>query len=191
MSILIVLLVLLCIATGCFAIGAISGSKLGSYYNSNITLKASLVFVVSNLVSMTVAFIVGWLLYDWTHVVSSWLAFAMLFIIGVRLLLESIEKSPSLNYTDIVQSNYLIRVAVQASVDSFMFGFTLSLFFISRIEIFLLALLISAIFNFFGTLLGLSHGHAFPKTVFGKRLELAAGIIMIVTAISFLFSVNG
>jgi len=191
MSILIVLLILLCIATGLFAIGAVSGSKLGSYYNSNITLKTSLVFVVSNLISMTLAFIVGKLLFNWTYVVVTWLAFAMLFIMGVRLLLESIEKSPSLNYTDIVQSDYLIRVAVQASVDSFLLGFTLSLFFGGRIEIFLLALLISAIFNFFGTLLGLSHGHAFPKTILGKRMELAAGIVVIIIAISFLFSANG
>ena len=191
MSILVVVLVLLCISVGCFAIGAISGGKLGGAYNNSVTLKTALVFVVSNLISLSLSFIVGKLLYEWYYNVTTWLAFAMMFIIGVRMLLESIERTPSLNYTDIVQSNYLIRVAVQASVDSFMFGFTLALFFGSSIGVFLMALMISAVFNFFATILGLSHGHAFPKTVIGKRLELVAGIVVIIIAISFLLKANG
>ena len=191
MLISVVILVLLCISVGCFAIGAISGGKLGGAYNSAVTLKTALVLVVSNLISLSLSFIVGLLLYDWYVSVTTWLAFAMMFIIGVRLLLESIERTPSLNYTDIVTSNYLIRVAIQASVDSFLFGFTLALFFGGRIGVFLLALIISAVFNFFATVFGLSHGHAFPKTVIGKRLELVAGIVVIIVAISFLLKANG
>ena len=190
MSILVVVLVLLCISAGCFAIGAISGGKLGGAYNSSVTLKTAAVFTVSNLIALSLSFIVGKLLYEWYYNVTTWLAFAMMFIVGVRLLLESIERSPSLNYTDIVTSNYLIRIAVQASVDSFMFGFTLALFFGARLGVFLLALIISAVFNFFATVWGLSHGHAFPKTVLGKRMELAAGIVVIIIAISFLLKAN-
>jgi hypothetical protein len=79
-------------------------------------------------------------------------------------------------------------VAVQASVDSFLLGFTISLFHSAKI--FLLALFLSAAFNFFFTLFGLSHGHTFPKTVIGKRMELVAGIVVIVTAIGFLLISN-
>jgi putative Mn2+ efflux pump MntP len=191
MSIIWVILILLCISAGCFAIGAVSGSKLGSAYGNNVTLKTSFVFVVANLISLSLSFIVGKLLQDWYGGLTQWLAFAMLFIIGIRLFWESVERSPSLNYTDIVQSNYLVRVAVQASVDSFMFGFTLALFFGNRIEIFLLALLLSAVFNFFMTILGLSHGHAFPRTVLGKRLELASGAVIVIAAVNMLFKING
>jgi putative Mn2+ efflux pump MntP len=188
MSILTMMLVLLCISSGCFAIGAVSGSKLGNSYNSAVTLKTAMVFVVSNLVALSLSFIVGRLLYDLVAQVAVWLAFAMVLIIGVRLLLESIERSPSLNYTDIVNGNYLIRVAVQASVDSFLLGFTIALF--HNAKIFLLALFLSAALNFFFTLFGLSHGHTFPKTIIGKRMELVAGIVVIVTAIGFLLTSN-
>lgn len=188
MSILTIILVLLCIATGCFSIGAVSGSKLGSAYKSTVTMKTSLVFVVSNLLALCLSFVVGKLLYNNLYIVSTWLTFSFLFLIGVRLLLESIEKSPSLNYTDIVQSTYLIRVAVQASVDSFMFGFIISL--VADKTLFFV-LLLSAVFNFFATTFGLSHGHAFPKTVLGNRMELAAGIIMIVVSVFFLLTANG
>jgi putative Mn2+ efflux pump MntP len=192
MGILTVLLVLLCISTGCFAIGAVSGSKLGSCYNSSVTLKTALFFVVSNLIALSVSFfLLGKLLQETMAPVAYWIIFSFLFLIGVRLLLESIEKSPSLNYTDIVQSGYLIRVAVQASVDSFMFGFILSLSFGTASKVFLLVLFFSAIFNFFATSLGLSHGHSYTKSVIGKRLELVAGIVMVVASIVSLLSANG
>jgi putative Mn2+ efflux pump MntP len=191
MEILFILAVLLCISTGCFAIGVVSGSKLGSCYNSSVTLKTALVFVVSNLIALSASFLIGKFLQEHLYFVASWIAFSFLFLIGVRLLLESIEKSPSLNYTDIIQSGYLIRVAVQASVDSFLLGFILSLHFGTGSKLFLLALLISAVFNFFATTFGLSHGHAFTRSVIGKRLELIAGILMVIIAIGFLLNVNG
>ena len=123
MGLISIILVLLSIATGCFAIGVVSGSKLGSCYKGTVVLKTTLVFIVANLLALSLSFITGKLLYATLTPVINWLAFSFLFLIGVRLLLESIEKSPSLNYTDIVQSSYLIKVAVQASIDSFMFGF--------------------------------------------------------------------
>jgi len=191
MSILIIFITLLCISTGCFAIGAVSGSKLGSAYKTNVTLKTALVFVVSNLIAISLSFVVGKLLFPWLHVVTTWICFAFLFLIGVHLLLESIERPPSLNYTDIVQSNYLIRVAVQASVDSFLLGFMIAMFYGTAIDKLLLALLLSAVFNFFATILGLLHGHTFVKTVLGNRLETIAGIVMIIVSIYFLLSANG
>ena len=102
--------------------------------------------------------------------------------------MESIEKSPSLNYTDIVQSSYLIRVAVQASVDSFMLGFVLALV---APRLLLGTLFLSALFTFLSVTLGLSHGHSFTKTVLGNRLQLIAGIIMVIIAVRFVIIANG
>lgn len=188
MGIISIILVLLSIATGSFAIGTVSGSKLGSCYKGTVVLKTTLVFIVANLLALSLSFITGKLLLDTLAPVVNWLAFSFLFLIGVRLLLESIEKSPSLNYTDIVQSTYLIKVAVQASIDSFMFGFVLALVSANML---LAALFFSALFTFLAVTFGLAHGHAFTKTVLGNRLQLISGIMMIVIAIKFLISVNG
>ena len=187
MGIILLIIILLCISTGTFAIGTISGSKLGSSYKSSVALKATFVFVITGLVALSLGFIIGKLLYDVEGHVSVWLAFAMFFLIGVRLLMESIEKSPSLNYTDIVQSSYLIKVAVQASVDVFMIGFILAL---ESHRMFLIALFFSALFTFISTALGLSHGHSFTKTVLGNRLQLVAGIIMIIIAVWYVIRYN-
>ena len=188
MGIISLILVVLCISTGCFAIGVTSGSKLGSCYKSSVALKTTLVFVVTSLLALSLSFILGKLLYDSVAHVSQWIAFAMFFLIGVRLLMESIEKAPSLNYTDIVQSSYLIRVAVQASVDAFMLGFVLALI---APRYLLGTLFLSALFTFLATTLGLSHGHSFTKTVLGNRLQLVAGIIMVIIAVKFIIVANG
>ncbi len=188
MGIISLIIILLCISTGCFAIGVTSGSKLGSCYKSSVALKTTFVFVVTSLLALSLSFILGKLLYDSVSHVSTWIAFALFFLIGVRLLMESIEKSPSLNYTDIVQSSYLIRVAVQASVDSFMLGFVLALV---APRLLLGTLFLSALFTFLSVTLGLSHGHSFTKTVLGNRLQLIAGIIMVIIAVRFVIIANG
>ena len=187
MGLISIIFVLLSIATGCFAIGVVSGSKLGSCYKGTVVLKTTLVFIVANLLALSLSFITGKLLYATLAPVMNWLAFSFLFLIGVRLLLESIEKSPSLNYTDIVQSSYLIKVAVQASIDSFMFGFVLALVSANML---LAALFFSALFTFFAVTFGLAHGHAFTKTVLGSRLQLISGVVMIIIAVKFLLSAN-
>jgi putative Mn2+ efflux pump MntP len=175
-------------SSGIFAIGIVSGKKLGSCYNSNVVLKTALVFVVANLIALSLSFILGNLLTPVLKDVLPWIAFSFLFLIGVRLLLESVEKSPSLNYTDIVQNSYMIRVAVQSSVDYFFLGFVLAL--VSGGSL-LLALFISAIFSFLAMTLGLSHGHSFAKTVLGNRLQRVAGVIVVIIAVKFLLTFNG
>lgn len=187
MGIISIIIVLLCVSTGCFSIGTVSGSKLGSCYKSTVVLKTTLVFIVANLIALSLSFILGKLLIDTLAPVTNWMAFSFLFLMGVRLLLESIEKAPSLNYTDIVQSTYLIKVAVQCSIDSFMLGFILALI---AGKMLLIALLFSTVFTFLGVTLGLSHGHNFPKTVLGNRIQLIAGIIMVAIAVRYLLIAN-
>ncbi len=187
MGIITILIILFCISSGNFSIGVVSGSKLGSCYKSNVVLKTALVFSVVNLFAISLSFILGRLLHTQFQSVIDWIPFILMFLIGIRLLLESIEKSPSLNYTDIVQSSYLIKVAVQAGVDSFFLGFVLSLVATNML---LATLFFSAVITFFATTVGLSHGHAYNKTVLGNRLELISGVIMVVLAIRLLILAN-
>ena len=59
MGILLLILILLCISTGTFAIGVTSGSKLGSCYKSSVALKTTFVFVITSLVALSLSFIIG------------------------------------------------------------------------------------------------------------------------------------
>ena len=70
----------------------------------------------------------------------------------------------------------------------FMLGFVLALI---APRYLLGTLFLSALFTFLATTLGLSHGHSFTKTVLGNRLQLVAGIIMVIIAVKFIIVANG
>lgn len=187
MGIYTLILSLLCISAGTFAVGVVTGGKLGSCYKKDVALKTSFVFVAIGLLAIAVAFILGRLLSPWVSSVSDWLIFVMLFLVAVQLMLESIEKSPSLNFTDIIQNTYMVRVAVQTALPSFFIGFAVSL---SGGNMILVALFFSALFTFITVLLGIVHGNTFNKTVLHSRLQLIAGIVMLVLAVRFLIVMN-
>ena len=183
MGIIYIILILLCISTGMFAIGVVSGSKLGSCYKTSAVFKTAGVFIVANLMALSLGFVLGRLMLDALEAQAVLLVFCFLFLIGVRLLMESIEKSPSLNHTDILQNVYLIKVAAQASIDSLMFGFALAM---AADKFLLVALFFSAMFNFGMVVFGFSHGHAANKTVLGNRMQLVAAVVILVLAVRFL-----
>ncbi len=178
---------LFCISTGTFALGVMTGRKLGSSYKKDAALKTSFVFCIVNLLALALAFIIGCMLTPWLYNSPRWLIFVMLFLISIQLILESIERSPSLNFTDIVQNTYMIKVAIQTALPSFLFGFALAL---ANRGFLVLALFLSAITTFFTVLFGIVHGNTFNQTVLHSRMQIIAGIIMIIITVRYLLQIN-
>lgn len=174
---------LLCISTGTFALGVMTGRKLGSSYKKDAALKVAFVFALVNALALALAFIIGCLSVQWLSDSPKWLVFVMFLLIAIQLILESIEKAPSLNFTDIVQNTYMLKVAVQTSMPSFMFGFALSM--ISRGYL-IVAIILSGIFTFFTVLFGIVHGNTFNTTVLHSRLQLIAGLVMLAITVRYL-----
>lgn len=187
MGIWTTILSLICIATGTFALGVMTGRKLGSSYKKDAALKTSFVFALVNLLALAVAFIIGTLLGPSLGNAPKWLVFVMLFLIAIQLILESIEKAPSLNFTDIVQNTYMIKVAIQTALPTFMFGFALSMF---GKGLLIIAVFFSAVMTFFSVLFGIVHGNTFNKTVLHSRLQLIAGLVMLVITVKYLLQIN-
>ena len=187
MGIISLIISLVCISTGTFAVGVMTGRKLGSSYKKDAALKTSFVFSIVNLLAMALAFIIGCLLAPWLYNSPHWLVFVMLFLIAIQLILESIEKSPSLNFTDIVQNTYMIKVAVQTSLPSFLLGFALAMCARGYLAA---ALFLSALLTFFTVLFGIVHGNTFNKTVLYSRLQLIAGIVMLIITIRYLLNIS-
>lgn len=183
MGLFVIFIILLCTATSFFAVGAVSGIKLGSDYNSSVSLKTSLVFTATALLAMALSFILGRMLAPVLAGVYAWVSFALLLLIAVHFLLESMEKAPSLNYTDVSGNNYMIKVAIQVSLDLFLLAFVVSLVLPKA---FLFTIFFGAFFAFCAVLFGLSHGHHTKSSLLANRLELIAGIIMVFIAIRYL-----
>lgn len=187
MGIWTTILSLLCIATGTFALGVMTGRKLGSSYKKDAALKTSFVFALVNVLALALAFIIGTLLMPWLGNAPKWLVFVMLFLIAIQMILESIEKAPSLNFTDIVQNTYMIKVAAQTALPSFMLGFTLAML---QRNLLIAAIFFSAVMTFFSVLFGIVHGNTFNKTVLHSRLQLIAGVIMLIVTVRYLLQIN-
>jgi len=187
MGILTLLISLVCISTGTFALGVMTGRKLGSSYKKDAALKTSFVFAIVNLLAMALAYIVGRLLIPWLYNSPHWLVFVMLFLISIQLILESIEKSPSLNFTDIVQNTYMIKVAIQTSLPSFFLGFAIAMIASGYLAA---ALFLLALFTFFTVLFGIVHGNTFNQTVLHSRMQLIAGLVMLVITVRYLLQIN-
>jgi|GEM_PF-3301333 Predicted membrane protein len=188
MGLLVIFIILLCIATSFFSVGAVTGVKLGSNYTSAVSLKTAIVFTVIALLAMAVSFILGRMLYSVLIDVYDWVGFALLLLIAIHFLLESMEKTPSLNYTDVENNNYMIKVAVQVSLDLFLLAFVVAL---TNHKAFLFTLLFGGLFAFCSVLFGLSHGYHTKGSVIANRLELVAGIVMTFIAIRFLLVALG
>ena len=187
MGILTLIISLTCISTGTFALGVMTGRKLGSSYKKDAALKTSFVFAIINVLAMALAFIIGRLLFPWLYNSPHWLVFVMLFLISIQLILESIEKSPSLNFTDIVQNTYMIKVAIQTALPSFFFGFAIAMVSTGYLAA---ALFLSALLTFFSILFGIVHGNTFSQTVLHSRMQLITGLIMLVITIRYLLQIN-
>lgn len=187
MGIWTVIISLFCISAGTFALGVMTGRKLGSSYKKDAALKTAFVFATANLLSLALAFIIGCLLMPILGNAPKWLVFVMLFLVALQLILESIENAPSLNFTDIVQNVYMVKVAVQTSLPSFLFGFTLAM--INRGAL-VAALFFSALLTFFTVLFGIVHGNTFNKTVLHTRLQLISGVVMLIVTVRYLLQIN-
>ena len=188
MGIYTLLIALLCVSTGTFAVGVVTGGKLGSCYKKDVALKTSFVFTIVHILAFSLAYILGKLLLMWVTPANDWIIFSFLFSIAIQFMLESVEKSPSLNFTDIVQNTYLIKVAMQVAMPTFFLGFILAISTISNLL--LLALFVSGLLTFVSVALGIVHGNTFNKTVLHSRLLLVAGIIILILAIRFLIVIN-
>ena len=81
----------------------------------------------------------------------------------------------------------MIKVAVQTSLPSFMFGFALAM---SQRNLLLAAIFFSAVTTFFAVLFGIVHGNTFNKTVLHSRLQLIAGVVMLLITVRYLLQIN-
>jgi putative Mn2+ efflux pump MntP len=185
MGIISVIVILFCLSSGTFAIGAASGGKIGGNYKSEVIMKAAFIFAIAALVAMGTGFLVGRLAQGFILPITNWIPFVFLFLMGIRLILESMEKPPSLKYTDIVRNKYLLQVAMQASMDVFFLGFVIA--GVSA-NLLLGGLVFCGILAFFSLMTGFSHGVSNNKSVLGNRAELVSGIILLLFAVKFLIA---
>jgi len=132
--------------------------------------------------------VIGWLIgknlvtfvADYDH----WVAFALLLLIGGKMIWESVHESEdSKRKTDITRGLTLLTLAVATSIDALAVGLTFAFLQISIA----LASSTIGIIAFIATILGFLLGKKVGQ-LFGKRAEIIGGIVLISIGIRILLS---
>ena len=115
--------------------------------------------------------------------VDHWIAFGLLCFIGMRMIFSGVKadknsfsKDPSRGYT-------LIILSVATSIDAFAVGLTLAMLHVNILYPSLIIGIVTSLLAFLSIMIGNK-----IQTTFGKKMEIAGGVVLILIGIRILFS---
>ncbi len=165
----------------CFAV-SISASACSKDFHRRDFLKIALFFGVFQ-GGMP---IIGWLLgFNFRELISEyghWISFIVLFVIGGKMIYESIKNYPNGSSFHIKKLMVLISLSIATSIDALVVGVSLAFL---KVNIFYAAISFTLI-TFAVTLIGLFIGKNTHKLIFGKNAEIIGGLVLIILAVKIL-----
>ncbi len=183
MEFLSILLIALGLSADCFAV-ALSGSIAMKTVTRLKVLRISFAFGLFQFIMALLGWLAGRTIVELVSAYDHWVAFALLVIVGGRMIWESRRKEEEhTRSTDITRGIVLLTLSVATSIDSLAVG--LSLAFI-KIDI-VIAGSIIGIAAFILTSAGFLLGRK-VSALAGERAELAGGIILIAIGLRILIT---
>ncbi len=183
MGIISVMIIFLCIGVDNMVSANMSAMKMTSEKKSIFSIKLALFFTGFNVLLFAAGYLLSMIFFrGWVHFANNWVAFAFLLLLGIKFMLESIEKSPSFSSVDADNTRKLIQVSAIFGMNAFLVGYAME----TMDKSFLLPAVLLVIISFLMTLGGFHLGKKTSKTVASKRIELVAGLILIVMAVKMI-----
>lgn len=180
MGIIAVILIFVCICVDNMVCANMSAMKLEPESRNVFSIKMALFFAGFNALFFGLGYLVSIIFFrDWVYFAHNWVAFAFLLLLGIKFMLESIEKSPSFTNLETDDMRKLVKVSSLMGLNSFLVGYaaeTMDTSFFPQV-VFLLLI------TFGMTLLGFHLGNKTSKNVASKKVELVAGIILVVMGV--------
>jgi manganese efflux pump family protein len=174
LNLISVLLIAIGLSADCFAI-AISGSISMPNLSSRQVLRASFAFGLFQALMPVLGWLAGKTVVDLIASYDHWVAFALLTVIGGRMILASFRTEHGHSETmDITRGMPLLALSVATSIDALAVGLTLAFIDVNI----LLASLTIGIVAFVVTLIGFFSGKKLSSMV-GKRAETLGGIVLL------------
>lgn len=180
MGIIAVLIVFICICVDNMVCANMSAMKLEPENKSVFSIKVALFFAGFNALLFGLGYFISIIFFrDWIYFAHNWVAFAFLLLLGIKFMLESIEKSPSFTNLETEDNGKLVKVSALMGLNSFLVGYAVETMDTS----FFPQIVFLVLITFGMTLLGFHLGNKTSKTVASKKVELVAGIILVVMAV--------
>lgn len=186
MGIIAVIITFVCICVDNLVSANMSALKLTKENKSIFSVKIALFFTAANVILFTLGYLVSiFFFHNWVYFAHNWVAFAFFLLLGIKLMLESIEKSPSFGDADAGDLWKLIKVSTIIGLNGFLVGYALETVNRGFFPDVLFLLVITFVMTILGAHLGGSSAQEYRRLL-SKRLELVAGIILIIMAIRFI-----
>lgn len=180
MGIISVIIIFICICVDNMVSANMSAIKMTKENKSIFSVKMALAFTIFNVLLFGLGYILSIIFFHrWVSFANNWVAFAFLLLLGIKLMLESIEKSPSFGDVDAGDNWKLAKVSALIGMNSFLVGYALE----TMDRAFFPEVILLIIITFVLSLLGAHLGGANSKNLLSKKLELVAGIILIIMGI--------
>lgn len=183
MGIITVTVIFLCICVDNMVSANMSAMKLTSENKSIFSIKMALFFTAFNGLFFGLGYLISILFFrNWVHFAHNWVAFAFILLLGIKLMLESIEKSPSFTNLEVRDTNKMFKISSLLGLNSFLVGYAVE----TMDKSFFPQVIILMIITLALTLLGFHLGNASSKTIISKKVEFVSGIVLTLIAISLI-----
>lgn len=183
MSMLEIFLIALSLSLDCFAISISSGGTMKFFSFKNL-LKMSLFFGIFQSIMPIIGFFAGIGIIKYIRKIDHWIAFLLLFGVGLKMIYES-YKLDELNCQNNPKCPFgyetLILLSIATSIDALAVGFTFSILNAPIIT----PVIVIGITAFTMSIIGINLGYK-GKKFFGKKMELVAGLILILIGLKIL-----
>lgn len=182
MDLLLPILIGIALSMDCFAVSL----AIGTFTKTNLPVTA-LVIAFSFGVFQTGMTLLGWaagagfagFIAGFDH----WLAFLLLGIIGIRMIAEGFEEQEENNVISDLRFIPVMVLSVATSIDALAVGLSYAFLGLEIIVPALIIGIVAFIISFGGVLSGMR-----LRTLLGKKIEIAGGIILIAIGLNILFS---
>ncbi len=180
MGLIALIIIFICLCTDNMVSANMTATKMELKTKSVFSIKSAVFFSGFNAIFFTIGYIFSILFFRGYFVnVANWIAFAFLLLLGIKHMLEMLEKSPSFKEEEADDTKKLVKVAALSASQFFLIGYALELFGKSWFPQVLFLLVIS----FLMTVLGFHMGTKSSKTIVGKKVEFVAGLVLVIMAI--------
>ena len=180
MGLITVSIIFICLCTDHLIMSNMSAMKMDLKTKSVFSIKAAFFFSGFNALLFTAGYLFSIVFFHSYFVTAAnWVAFAFLLLLGIKYMLETIEKSPSFKEEEADDNKKLVRVSALSAAQFFLVGYPLELLGKSWFP----QVLFLIVLTFAMTILGFHLGTKSSKTIRSKKTEFAAGLVLVVMAI--------
>ncbi len=164
-----------------FAISLCLGVK-GSLHVKKTAFISAFYFGVFQAIMPLIGFFIGKQIVGWFEGYDHWIAFAILLIIGIKMIIDSFKNESCEIALQEISHKTLFLLAIATSIDALAAGLTLNFM---NVPVYISVIIIGAVtflMSVFGVLLGKKTG-----TLIEKKAEFIGGSILVLIGVKILF----